>query len=352
MPGSKNQTAEIVLPSGNINETVSFFSDELGFQLESIFPADDPIEAVFSGYGLRIRLRKDKSIHPGIITISEKQAENITAPNGTKIQFRDSEESYFLPEGNQSLQVSRLNEAQWKIGRAGMEYRDLIPDRYGGRFIASHIRIAKAGPVPDYVHYHKIRFQIIFCYKGWAKVVYEDQGEPFFFMAGDCILQPPEIRHRVLENSNGFEVVEISSPASHMTCTDPELDLPTGKTNLNRVYNGQNFVHHIAKKAEWHPWRQPGFEVRNFGLSNATNGLANVSVVKSIENFNHAFFTHEGEFHFIFLLNGGLTLDNDQNDTHSLNPGDSITIPTGSSFVIIDCPINSEFLEIHFQNNI
>ena len=36
MSGSKIQTAEIVLPSGNINETVSFFSDELGFQLESI----------------------------------------------------------------------------------------------------------------------------------------------------------------------------------------------------------------------------------------------------------------------------------------------------------------------------
>ena len=31
MTGTDHQTAEIVLPSGNINETVSFFSDELGF---------------------------------------------------------------------------------------------------------------------------------------------------------------------------------------------------------------------------------------------------------------------------------------------------------------------------------
>ena len=74
----------------------------------------------------------------------------------------------------------------------------------------SHIRILKAGPVSDYVHFHKIRFQMIFCNKGWAKLVYEDQGSPFIFQAGDCILQPPEIRHQVLENSDGFEVVEIA----------------------------------------------------------------------------------------------------------------------------------------------
>ena len=251
MSGYKNnQTAEIVLPSGNINETVSFFSEELGFQLESIYPADDPIEAIMYGFGLRIHFKKDDSIHSGTISITGSKSKNITAPNGTIIQFHEPNGSYNLPEGNQSIQYSRLMEGQWKIGRAGMEYRDLIPDRYGGRFIASHIRILKAGPVSDYVHFHKIRFQMIFCNKGWAKLVYEDQGNPFIFQAGDCVLQPPEIRHQVLENSDGFEVVEISSPASHMTCTDPKLDLPTGETKPDRNYNGQNFIHHIAKKAK------------------------------------------------------------------------------------------------------
>ncbi len=65
--------------------------------------------------------------------------------------------------------------------------------------------IADAGPVPDYVH-----FQMIYCYKGWVRVVYEDQGEPFVMNAGDCVLQPPEIRHRVLECSVDLGVVQIS----------------------------------------------------------------------------------------------------------------------------------------------
>ena len=60
-----------------------------------------------------------------------------------------------------------------------MTYRDLLPERLGGRFIASHITIADGGPVPDYVHHHDIRFQVIHCVRGWVRVVYEDQGPPF-----------------------------------------------------------------------------------------------------------------------------------------------------------------------------
>jgi quercetin dioxygenase-like cupin family protein len=102
-------------------------------------------------------------------------------------------------------------------GRAGMEYRDLIPDRLGGRVVASHIRITRGGEVPDYVHYHKIQFQMIYCKSGWVRVVYEDQGPAFVLEAGDCVLQPPEIRHRVLESSASAEVIEVSSPAEHET---------------------------------------------------------------------------------------------------------------------------------------
>ncbi len=68
------------------------------------------------------------------------------------------------------------DQAPWVIGRAGMQYRDLIPTRLGGAIIASHIRIPDGGPVPDMVHFHKVGFQLIFCVKGWVDVVYEDQG--------------------------------------------------------------------------------------------------------------------------------------------------------------------------------
>ena len=54
---------------------------------------------------------------------------------------------------------------------------------------------------------------MIYCYKGWVRVVHEDQRPSFILQAGDCVLQPPEIRHQVLECSPGLEVIEISSPA-------------------------------------------------------------------------------------------------------------------------------------------
>jgi quercetin dioxygenase-like cupin family protein len=189
---------------------------------------------------------------------------------------------------------------------------------------------------------------MIYCYKGWAKLVYEDQGKPFIFQAGDCVLQPPEIRHRVLENSDGFEVVEISSPASHMTCTDPELDLPTREISPDRDYNGQNFVQHIAKKAEWRPWRYPGFEARDFGFFPATNGIAQASVVRS-SGENEIFTAQQDtEFHFIFLLRGGMAIQIQGKDKYDLGEGDSITIPGGMEYSMNNCPKGSEFLEILF----
>ena len=119
------------------------------------------------------------------------------------------------------------DKGEWIKGRAGMEYRDLIPGRLGGKVVASHIRLTPGGEVADYVHYHKVAFQMIFCFAGAIRVVYEDQGEPFWLRPGDCVLQPPEIRHRVLEAEAGSEVIEIGCPAVHETWVDHEMQLPT-----------------------------------------------------------------------------------------------------------------------------
>ena len=123
------------------------------------------------------------------------------------------------------------------------------------------------------MHFHKVRFQMIFCYKGWVRLVYEDQGEPFVMKAGDCVLQPPEIRHRVLEASDGLEVVEIGCPADHPTHVDHILPLPTDYLRPERDFNGQAFVFHQAAKADWVPWTAPGFEARDLGIAAATDGL-------------------------------------------------------------------------------
>ena len=41
--------------------------------------------------------------------------------------------------------------------------------------------------MPDFVHYHLVRFQTIYCLEGWVRLVYEGQGEPFLLRAGDLV---------------------------------------------------------------------------------------------------------------------------------------------------------------------
>src|SRR5207237_2474361 len=138
-------------------------------------------------------------------------------------------------------------------GRAGMLYRDLIPGRCGGRYIASQITIPDGGPVADWVHFHRVALQMIIVRRGWVRVVYEDQGEPFVMREGDLVLQPPLISHRVLESSPGLEVVEISAPALHETFADHELKLPNGE-RPGRMFGRQRFLRHIAADTPWTPF--------------------------------------------------------------------------------------------------
>ena len=349
-----NNSGEVVLPCSVLDETLSFFIEKIGFQLESIFPADDPREAVITGFGLRLRLKKNGSGVPGIIHLYRDNIETISdnevvlvAPNGTQIKMLKSDPSIVIPNGNQSLTISRLNEKSiWKTGRAGMEYRDLIPDRQGERFIGSHIRVLGAGPVPDYVHYHNVRFQMIYCYKGWAKVVYEDQGHPFIFNTGDCVLQPSGIRHQVLENSSGFEVIEISCPAEHLTIADNDLTLPTNTVRKNRDFMGQRFVHHKAKKESWFPWRTNDFECSEMGIAVATDGLAHVKVIRPLKVNKPISFSHKIDFHFIFLLSGAMTVTINRHQEYYMGTGDSMVIPSEINHSFSKCSNDLEFLEV------
>jgi quercetin dioxygenase-like cupin family protein len=251
------RSAEVVLPCPDLDATVAFFTDRLGFRVAAIVPADDPSEVVIEGHGLRVRLRRGAGGAPGVLRLlvtDPSPGSELIAPNGTRIEIA-AEPPIALPPLRPSFTLAKRADAEWRAGRAGMRYRDLIPDRQGGRFIASHIVIQEGGPVPDYVHFHRIRFQMIYCYAGWVRVVYEDQGPPFVLNAGDCVLQPPRIRHRVLESAAGAEVIEIACPAEHETLADPVLELPTSTTRADRDFDGQRFVRHEAASAAWRPWR-------------------------------------------------------------------------------------------------
>ncbi|MDE0717576.1 MAG: cupin domain-containing protein [Rhodospirillaceae bacterium] len=329
-------TAEVILPSPDFDATLAFFRETLGFRLDAIHPADDPAIASLSGYGLRLRLDRDAEGPPPALRIAGADpatllggAREVTAPNGATVTVVEADPPLDLPPLDQKLTICRTDGANggWGVGRAGMLYRDLIPEREGGRFIASHIRIPDGGPVPDNVHFHRIRFQMIYNYKGWVRLVYEDQGEPFVMGPGDCVLQPPEIRHRVLECSDGLEVVEIGSPAEHMTLLDHDLPLPTGRHLPERDYGGQRFVLHRAEGARWAPADTAGFEARDLGIAQATGGLAGVAVLRQAAGDVDTAVRHSGEFLFHFVLEGRLTLTVDGRAPDDLAAGDSFTLP-------------------------
>jgi quercetin dioxygenase-like cupin family protein len=252
-----------------------------GYRLDAIFPAEEPHTARMSRGREEVRLT--------------------TRPDAPG----PSDE---LPEFRPEFVLTRAVGASG-LGRAGMRYRDLIPSRLGGRYIASHITIPEGGPVADWVHHHRVVFQLIAVRSGWVRVVYEDQGEPFVMHPGDLVLQPPGIRHRVLESSPGLEVVEISCPALHETLADHEMELPNDRIDRDRRFGGQRFLRHVASVGG------------PIGLEEATGGLASARLLTGQREFS----AHNGELVFGFVLEGSASLD--FSGSHAIGAGDALVIP-------------------------
>ena len=287
----------------DLASALDFYTEQLGFRLDLIYPADAPRVVELSGYGIRVRLEHDK-------------------------------------------ELQHSNDGDWRTGRAGMQYRDLIPDRLGGLLIASHIRIPVGGPVPDYVHHHAVEFQMIYCFRGWVRVVYEDQGPPFVLEAGDCVLQPPHIRHRVLECSDHMEVIEVGSPAEHETHVEHDMELPTTEVDNSRDFDGQRFVRHQSSKAKWVAGPYEGYEARDTGIGDATNGLVSVLVIRPIGQVQPVVISCEGGFVFTFVLQGSLTLLQEDLAPQEIAAGDSFVISTGMKATIVDSSDDLEFLQV------
>ncbi len=334
--------AAVVLPCADLSGTVDFFTEMLGFRLEMISPADDPSVAEVAGYGLRARLVRGAEGSPGVLRLScsrRSEARTLQAPNGTRIEIV-AEPALELPPLRPTFVVSRMQDAHWIEGRAGMRYRDLIPNRLGGRYIASHIQIPDGGPVPDYVHHHRVRFQAIHVHRGWVEVVYQDQGPPITLHPGDCVLQPPGIRHRVVSCSPGLEVVEIACPAAHSTFVDHELALPT--RIAERDFEGQRFVHHVAVAAPW--VEASSGELRDTGIAAATGGIADIRSLRRPAAGRVQ--RHQGELLLGFVSAGTVTIDCEGHGRTTLRAGDAIVVPPGPEYTLLEPSDDLELLEI------
>lgn len=291
--------------------TLALFTDELGFRLELITPADDPAMAIVERDGHRITITRSSEPKPV------------------------SERPLVIPALESELVVSRIDDdVAWVTGRAGMRYRDLIPSRLGGRFIASHIEVCDGGPVADLVHHHGVRFQLIFCQRGWVDVVYEAQGPEFRMEAGDCVIQPPHIRHKVLASSAGARVVEIGCPADHDTLFDYDMDLPNDRVDSGRRWEGQAFVRHVGSEALWTNTAADGFEEQITAVARATDGLADVRVIRRSGSGSFtATAAVDGEFDFLFVLAGSGALDFPGQPIDAVE-GDAIALPPGTTWAI------------------
>lgn len=345
--------AEMRLPTDELRDDIPFYTKVLGMRMDMIYPADDPSIAVFSGHGLRLRIEKGAPEAPGTLRILTDDPEGfadgkreLTAPNGTKILITERNPPLVMPKTVHSYVVRRLkDQAPWIIGRAGMHYRDLVPDRLGGSIIASHIRIPDGGPVPDMVHYHKVGFQLIFCIHGWVDVLYEDQGGLLRLTPGDCFIQPPEIRHRVMEASDNVQVIEIGVPAEHVTEIDHDMTLPTPHLRPEREWQGQRFVHSLAKDANWQDFRLPGFVARDTTIAENTKGVAGVQVVRRGQG-DTVWASHDTDILFTFVMNGTVTLEGERRDPFDLEQGDAFVIPPGMKTRLSNPSDDIELLEV------
>jgi quercetin dioxygenase-like cupin family protein len=343
--GQTSHMISVVLECVDLDAEVVCFTEQLGFRIHLVTPADDPRCIVVERGDTRLRIQRAAADAPIELEIDVDVAHDpVITPGGTTVRWAVVDPLVVVPDNNPGLVVTGSGDGGFGVGRAGMAYRDLLPDRWGGRFIASHIRIEDGGDVADWVHFHRIRFQMIFVAAGWVDVVYEDQGEPFRMHAGDCVLQPPEIRHRVLRSSPGLEVIEIGCPAEHDTLADHGLELPTSQLRPERDFGGQRFVRHVAADVPDAEFVDPALRVRDTGIGHATEGLAG-AVVVSAAGSSTAPLTHDGEFVMLVGLAGTATLTVDSH-TFEFPQRASVAIPSGTIWAWSKMSVDHEVLVV------
>ena len=116
--------------------------------------------------------------------------------------------------------VNRAKETPFKRGglRVYREYRDFgLAEITEGKIHCQIVKTTKPCPKGGSgLHYHDLEFQMVFCLKGKSKVWFEGEGE-VNFEAGDVWVQPPCIRHNVLNYSDDYQVMEFTMPAEYET---------------------------------------------------------------------------------------------------------------------------------------
>jgi Cupin domain len=120
----------------------------------------------------------------------------------------------------QKFTVSHHRDEDFAVGlRRYAQYRDLGLAAATGGMVQAHVIRFVPPCDPQEVsklHLHEVDLQMIYVLKGWIKTELEGAGA-HVMRAGSCWLQPPRIRHKVLDYSDDCEVLEIVLPADFKT---------------------------------------------------------------------------------------------------------------------------------------
>ena len=103
--------------------------------------------------------------------------------------------------------------------RAYAQYRDLGLNQATHGMVQAHVIRLVPPCRPEEVskrHYHDVDFQMVYVLKGWMKTELEGQGA-HVMRPGSAWLQPPMIKHKVLDYSDDCEVLEVILPADFET---------------------------------------------------------------------------------------------------------------------------------------
>ena len=124
------------------------------------------------------------------------------------------------PRAKQRFLAKHQREKDFDAGlRTYAKYRDLALANATGGLVQAHV-IRMVPPCDPKVvskwHYHDVNLQFIYVLKGWMKNQFEGEGVQLM-RQGTCWLQPPKIRHRVLDYSDDCELLEVVLPANFDT---------------------------------------------------------------------------------------------------------------------------------------
>jgi hypothetical protein len=116
--------------------------------------------------------------------------------------------------------VSHHREEDFDAGlRRYAQYRDLGMAKATGGMVQAHVVRFVPPCLPEEVsklHFHDVEFQMVYVLKGWLKTELDGQGA-LMMRAGSAWIQPPRIKHKVLDYSADCEVLEIVLPADFKT---------------------------------------------------------------------------------------------------------------------------------------